>query len=137
MSNTLTLDIVSAEKALFSDKVKRLTVSGKMGDLGIEPGHTPLLSPIKPGQIILENESGDIGYFYVSGGMLEVQPNHVTVLADTCLRGEDLDEAAAEAARASAAEKLASAASGDYSQALAELAQAAAQLRLIKELKKR
>lgn len=137
MSSTFNLDIVSAEKALFSGIVQRITVSGMLGDLGIEYGHAPLLSPLKPGQVVLVHESGAKGYFYISGGMLEVQPDHVTILADTGIRGEDLDESAAAKAKQLAEDKLSQAASGeaDYSAALAELAQAAAQLRMIKELK--
>ena len=137
--DTFTLDIVSAEKELFSGVVKSISVSGVLGDLGIEPGHAPLLSPLKPGQIKITHQSGVNGYFYISGGLLEVQANKVTILADTCLRKEDLDEAAANAAKEAAQEKLAIAASGgedaNYSAALAELAQAAAQLRILKELK--
>ena len=134
--STIILDIVSAEKSLFSDKVRRLTISGEMGDFGIEPGHAPVLSSIKPGQIKIILESGEQVYFSVSGGFVEVQPKHVTVLADTCLRAEDLDEQAAEAARSAALSRLASAAGEEYSKALSELAQASAQIRLIRELRR-
>ena len=133
---TFKLDIVSAEKSLFNGAVQRISVSGLLGDLGIEPGHTPLLSPLKPGQVLLVHESGVVGYFYISGGILEVQADHVTILADTCIRGEELDESAAEQAKQAAKEQLDNASAGsDYSKALSDLAQASAQLRMIKELK--
>ena len=132
---TFKLDIVSAEKALFTGVVKRISVSGLLGDLGIEFGHSPLLSPLKPGQVMLVHESGAHGYFYISGGVLEVQADQVTILADTCIRGEELDEAAAEAARQAAEDQLSKGGDVNYSKILSELAQAAAQLRMIKELK--
>lgn len=135
---SLKLDIVSAEKSLFSGDVRRVSLSGIMGDLGIEPGHAPLLSPLKPGHITLEHlASSEVEQFYVSGGLVEVQAGVVTILADTCIRGEQLDLAAAQAAKKAAEQKLADSQSGvDYSHALAELAQAAAQLRMIQNLRK-
>jgi F-type H+-transporting ATPase subunit epsilon len=134
---TFQLDIVSAEQALFSGPVQRISVSGELGDLGIEPGHTPLLSPLKPGHVILQHAAGEQEQFYVSGGLLEVQAETVTILADTCLRGDELDQSAAEAAKEAAQQKLSdSSSNADYSQALAELAQAAAQLRMIQSLRK-
>ncbi len=131
------LEIVSAEKSLFSGAVKRVLVSGKLGDLGIEPGHAALLSPLKPGHITFTQLDGEAALFYISGGLLEVQPDKVTILADTCVRGDELDASKAQAAKEAATAKLAESHSGaDYAQALTELAQASAQIRMIKELRK-
>ena len=130
------LDIVSAERALFSDKVRRLSVSGEQGELGIEPGHTALLTRLKPGAVECLHLSGEEESFYISGGILEVQPNCVTILADTAIRAPDLDEAAAEAAQRAAESQLSNSdAKIDYATALSDLAQASAQLRLIRKLR--
>ncbi|OGO92707.1 MAG: F0F1 ATP synthase subunit epsilon [Coxiella sp. RIFCSPHIGHO2_12_FULL_42_15] len=126
------LDIVSAEEGLFSGRVKALIATGRVGELGIYPGHTALLTSLKPGQIrvILENDDEEV--FYMSGGMLEVQPTVVTVLADTAIRATDLDEAAALAAKEEAEKRLSEQKSGiEYTRALSELAEAAAQLKAI------
>lgn len=133
----LKLDIVSAEQAIFSGDVLRLTASGLMGELGISPGHAPLLTALKPGLVEYVAEEGKHEVIYISGGMLEVQPHEVTILADTAARAADLDEAAAVAARQTAEEKLGGADDVDYSVAAAQLAQAAAQIRAIQTLKKR
>ena len=131
------LDIVSAEKSLFSGKVVAVYATLMMGEVGIFPGHAPLLSPLKPGTIKVTMDSGKQQSFYISGGILEVQPTIVTVLADTAIRAENLDEAAALEAQKNAREKLSSCQSQmDYSAALSELAAAAAQIRIIKERKK-
>jgi len=133
---TIQLDIVSAECLLFAGKVKRVSVSGSMGDLGIEPGHAPLLSAIKPGIIHVVLPSDEDDYLYVSGGLLEVQPHCVTVLADSALRGHALDEAAARQAEAEARQRLAEASDKvDYARALSELTQVSAQLRLLKKIR--
>lgn len=130
------LEIVSAEQSLFSGEVSFVTVSGRMGELGISPGHTALLTDLKPGQISAVLEGGKQEFFYISGGMLEVQPKVVTVLADTALRAADLDEAAAEAAKEHAEKVLQDKSAGiEYSRALSELAEALAQLRAIKLLR--
>ncbi len=135
---TMHLDIVSAESLLFSGKVEFVGATGNVGELGIFPGHTALLTPLKPGQINLILEGGREEYFYISGGMLEVQPETVTVLADTAVRAADLDEAAAEAAKAHAENSLQKQIIGiEYSKALSELANAVAQLRTIKALRTR
>ncbi|OGT53575.1 MAG: F0F1 ATP synthase subunit epsilon [Gammaproteobacteria bacterium RIFCSPHIGHO2_12_FULL_41_15] len=139
MSNitSMQLDIVSAEANIFKGIVKSITVTGSLGQLGIHPGHTALLTALKPGQLkaILENDKEEI--FYLSGGMLEVQPESVSVLADTALRADDIDEAAAEAAKERAEKALAEhRADMEYSAALSELAQAAAQLEAAKMLRK-
>lgn len=136
------LDIVSAEASLFSGKVRRVFVRGVMGELGITPGHAPLLTALQPGQLRLECMPGkDVAdiqtVFYVSGGMLEVQPHYVTVLADTALRAQDLDEAAAQAAKEKAEKALLEKQTDlDYSQTLAHLAEAVAQLNTLRELRR-
>lgn len=135
---SMRLDIVSAEKALFHGEVKFLSVTGSMGELGIHPGHTALLTHLKPGQISAQFENGEEEFFYISGGMLEVQPDTVTILADTAVRATDLDEAAAQAAVAHAEKTLSERKAGvEYSTALTELAEAAAQLRTIQAMRKR
>ena len=131
------LTIVSAEGQLFSGQVSSLIVSGQSGDVGIHPGHTALITPIKPGQIIAKDHENNDLVFYVSGGILEVQPSIVTVLADTALRAQDLDEAAAELAKQKAQEVLNQKKTDiDYAKATAELAEALAQLRAIQAIRK-
>lgn len=136
MAMTLHLDIVSAEGQIFSGLVETLTVPGVLGDLGILPGHTPLLTSIKPGltQVVLQGGKEEV--FYISGGTLEVQPKVVTILADTAVRAEDIDEMAALEAR-ERAEAAASNKKSDieYSKTLSELAETAAQLRAINQIK--
>ena len=136
MSTTplIQLDIVSAERELYSAKVRRLTARDTFGELGIEPGHAQLLAPLRPGAVTLELEDGSAEQFYVSGGILEVQPNVVTILADMGVRAHDLDEADALEAEQAAQQKYQEAKTRvDYSTALAELSAAAAQLRIIRE----
>lgn len=136
-SKTMRLDIVSAEAAIFSGDVVRLVVEGEVGELGIHAGHTALLTQIKPGQLQVSVEDGEDQFFYVSGGMLEVQPTVVTVLADTAVRAEDLDEAAAMIVKEAAEKQLAERQAGiEYSSAMTELAEAAAQLKAIQSLRK-
>jgi len=136
MSNKIKLEIVSAEEELFSQEVEMIYAPAEMGEVGISPKHTPLITKLKPGDVRAQISKDEIETFFVSGGILEVQPNEVTILSDTALRGEDLDEE-----RALEAERLAEEAmknsSGDIDTAKAksELLQAAAQLRLIKKLK--
>jgi len=137
-AKVMKLDIVSAETALFSGNVQRLVVTGRMGELGIHPGHTPLLTSLKPGQIYAILEDGSEEVFYMSGGMLEVQPGIVTVLADVAQRAADLDEAAAKAAKERAEQLMSSQqANVDYAEATIELANAVAQLRAIQHLRDR
>lgn len=136
-SETMQLEIVSAEAAIFTGTVESITVTGSVGELGIYPGHTALLTALKPGQIQAILEGGKEEVFYISGGMLEVQPKVATVLADTALRAADLDEAAALAAKEEAERKAAEQTAGvEYSRAMTELAEAAAQLRAIQMLRK-
>lgn len=137
MALTMHLDIVSAESEIFSGLVQRLSLTGALGEMGIYPGHAPLLTHIKPGFVRLLLQNGEEDVYYLSGGVLEVVPQCVTVLADTVERAQDLDESKVLAAQASS-EALISGAKGDfnYSKAIAELASVSGQLRAIKELKK-
>lgn len=137
-ASTMLLEIVSAERSLFSGQVCRIEVVGSMGELGIHPGHTPLLSPLVPGDVRVKYEDGTEGVFYLSGGMLEVQPKVVTILADVAERAEDLDESAALIAKEKAELALTDQQSEvDYSRALSELAEAVAQLRAIQRLRRK
>lgn len=137
MAITMHLDIVSAENAIFSGVVEMVVATGELGELGIVPGHAPLLTILSPGEVRVTLQGGRQEIYYVSGGMLEVQPHTVTVLADVAERAEHLDEAAALAAKAQAEATLASKdADIDYSLAAAELARAAAQIRAIHKLRK-
>lgn len=137
MSTTVHCDIVSAEKEIFSGLIESLTATGKEGELGIQYGHAPLLTPLKPGPVKLLKEGGEEELVFVSGGYLEVQPHLVTILADTAVRAHDIDEAAAKQAR-DAAEKELTNQSGelDYSKASSELAEAAAQLLTLEKLRR-
>lgn len=134
---TTHVDIVSAEKEIFSGLAQLVVVTGLLGEIGVKPGHAPLLTPLKPGEIRLTLENGDEDIYYVSGGMLEVQPHCVTVLADTVERAKDLDEVAAMAARERAEKALRDKQSEiDYSVAATELARAAAQIRALQKVRK-
>ena len=138
MAMTIHVDIVSAEKSLYSGSAEVVIAPGQRGELGIYPRHTPLLTMLKPGSVRIKvpnQEEEEL--VYVSGGILEVQPNVVTILSDSAIRGADLDEAKAlEAMRAAEEAMKDKAASIDYAQAQAELAQAVAQLAAIKKLRK-
>jgi len=137
MANKIRVDVVSAESAIYSGNAEMVFVTGSQGELGIAAQHTPLLTTIKPGQVRIQQADGLEQVFYISGGMLEVQPNVITILADTAVRAEDLDEAAALEARQSAEKALAEHKGEiEYSSVLAELAQTAARLRAIRQLKK-
>ena len=136
--NTIHVDVVSAEESIFSGAAKFVALPGESGELGILPRHTPLITRIKPGAVRIELADGGEELVFVQGGILEVQPNAVTVLADTAIRGKDLDEAKATEAKKRAEEALASN-KGDinYASAPAELASAAAQLAAIRKLRNR
>lgn len=138
MAMTVHCDIVSAEGEIFSGLVEMVVAHGNLGDLGIAPGHAPLITNLKPGPITLTKQGGDREVFYISGGFLEVQPNMVKVLADTVQRAADLDEASAQQA-VTAAEKALheKGADFDYSAASARLAEAAAQLRTVQQIRKK
>jgi F-type H+-transporting ATPase subunit epsilon len=138
MAMTLHVDIVSAEKSLYSGTAEVVIAPGQRGELGIYPRHTPLLTTLKPGSVRIKVPNQDEEELvYVSGGILEVQPHVVTILSDSAIRGADLDEAKAlEAMRAAEEAMKDNAASIDYAQAQVELAQAVAQLAAIKKLRK-
>ncbi|KTD24101.1 MULTISPECIES: F0F1 ATP synthase subunit epsilon [Legionella] len=137
MAITTHLDIVSAEQEVFSGIAEMVVATGDLGEIGITPGHAPLLTVLKPGEIRVTIPGGKQEIYYVSGGMLEVQPHCVTVLADTVERAENLDEAAALAAKARAEEAIANKNTElNYSVAAAELARAVAQIRAIKKARK-
>jgi F-type H+-transporting ATPase subunit epsilon len=137
MAITTHLDIVSAEHQIFSGIVEMVVVTGALGEIGIVPGHAPLLTVLKPGEIRLSLPSGKQEIYYVQGGMLEILPYTVTILADLVERADNLDEAAALAAKAHAEATLANKNTDiDYSIAAAELARAAAQIRALKKARK-
>ena len=132
------LDIVSAEEEIFSGNVKNIIASAIMGEVGIYPKHTPMITPLKPGEIKIITEENEEKLFFISGGVIEVQPDIVTVLADTAIRGKDLDEAKAIESKKRAEEALADKSDNiDAAKALAELAQAAAQLKMIDAMRKK
>jgi F-type H+-transporting ATPase subunit epsilon len=136
MAKTIRCDIVSAEEEIFSGQVNIVIATATFGELGIMPGHSPLLTGIKPGPIVLRLPDGTNEAVYASGGYLEVQPGIVTVLADTAVRAKDLDEASAVAAREDAARHMTDrTADFNYSAAQATLLEAAAQLKTIRRLK--
>ena len=141
MQHTIQLDIVSAEVTIFSGKVKWVFAMGELGELGITAGHTSLLSPLKPGEVRYIDDNDQTQLIYVSGGIIEVQPAVVTVLADSAIRAEELDESAANKAREEALLRLhdgSKSSSDDFnvSAALMDCAQAAAQIQLINKLKR-
>ncbi len=136
MSMTVHVDIVSAEASIFSGTAKMLHASGAMGDLGILPRHQPLLTKLKPGEVRVERPDGEDEFYYISGGMLEVQPHCITVLADTAVRAKDLDEAAAKQAKERAEQALRDQkGDADIAQVERELAEAMAQLQAITKLR--
>ncbi len=135
---TFQLEIVSAEKSIFSGAVNSLVATGELGELGISPGHAPLLTSLKPGAVKVLDHEGNEEHYYVSGGMLEVQPHVTTILADTASRADDVDEAAAIAAKEAAEAAMADQNSEiEYSAAAAELAEAVAQLRTLQAIRKK
>ncbi len=137
MAITTHLDIVSAERAMFSGLAEMVVVTGVLGEIGITPGHSPLLTVLKPGEVRVTKPGGEHIIFYVSGGMLEVQASRITVLADAVERADTLDEAAALKAKERALEAIANKNSEiDYSVAAVELARAAAQIRALQKVRK-
>jgi F-type H+-transporting ATPase subunit epsilon len=136
MTMTIHVDIVSAEASIYSGLAEMVYAPGEMGELGIAPRHAPLVTRLKPGEVRLDTGSEQLDFF-ISGGILEVQPHVVTVLADTAIRADDLDEAKALEAKKRAEDALADKASAiDFAKAQAELAEAAAQLQAIGRLRK-
>jgi len=138
MTMTVHVDIVSAEQEIFSGMAEMVFAPAELGELGITPRHAPLISKLNPGEVRVKISEKESQAFYVSGGLLEVQPHLVTVLADTAIRAKDIDEAAALQAKAAAEEAL-NDKSGkiDYATAQSQLAQAMMQLRTLDRLKKR
>ena len=138
MAMTMQLNIVSAEKEIFSDLAEMVIVPGTQGDLGIMPQHSQLLSTLKAGEVIITEQGGNKEHIYISGGMVEVQPHVVTILSDTALRAADLDEHAAQQAKQRAEEVLSEQESEiDFAVAESQLAEALAQLRMIEKMRKK
>jgi F-type H+-transporting ATPase subunit epsilon len=138
MAMTMHVNIVSAEQEIFSGTAEQVIAPAKMGEVGIYPRHTQLLTQLKPGEVRVVKQGGEEEFFFVSGGMLEIQPHVVTVLADTALRARDLDEAKAMEAKSRAEQALKDRQSDvDYATAEAELAEALAQLQAIQRLRKK
>ena len=137
MASTIRCDIVSAEEEIFRGDVQMVVATGELGELGIAPKHAPLITRLKPGQVRVILANGEEQFFYVSGGILEVQPQVVTVLADTAIRAADLDEAKAKEAKAEAERILANRGEAmEIAEAQAQLAQAVAQLQALERLRK-
>ena len=132
--NTIRVDVVSAEELIFSGDAKFVALPGESGELGILPKHTPLITRIKPGSVRIETAEGKEEFVFVAGGLLEVQPDHVTVLSDTAVRGQDLDEQKANEAKLVAEEALKNAKSElDFARASSELAVMAAQIAALRK----
>jgi F-type H+-transporting ATPase subunit epsilon len=138
MTMTVHVDIVSAEKEIFSGSAEMVFAPAKMGEVGISPRHAPLISKLKAGEVRIKTADKEEHHFYVSGGLIEVQPHMVIILADTALRAKDIDEAAALQAKAKAEEALEDKSGKmEYGQAQAQLAQAIMQLKMLDRLRKR
>jgi F-type H+-transporting ATPase subunit epsilon len=138
MASTVLCSIVSAEQEIFSGQVEMVIATGTIGELGIMPGHTPLLTGVKPGPVRLILEGGEEEIFYASGGFLEVQPTAITLLADTALRADDVDEAAAVAAQQKAEQELGDQrADLDFARVSSDLQEQAAMLRTVRKLRER
>jgi len=136
--NTIQVEVVSAEESIFSGQAKFVALPGEVGELGILPGHIPLITRIKPGAVRIEKADGDEEFVFVAGGILEVQPHLVTVLSDTAIRGHDLDEAKANDARKHAEEALKNAKSEvDLAQATSELTVIAAQIAALRKFRQK
>src|SRR6195952_448709 len=134
MAHTIHVDVVSAEAQIFSGEAEFVVLPGESGELGIYPRHTPLITRIKPGTVRIETADGNEEFIFVAGGILEVQPNAVTVLSDTAIRGKDLDEEKANAAKAAAEEALKNAKSDiDIALAQSELTVMAAQIAALRK----
>jgi F-type H+-transporting ATPase subunit epsilon len=138
MTMTIHVDIVSAEKEIFSGLAEMVFAPAELGEVGISPRHAPLITKLNPGEVRVKVSDNESYPFYISGGLLEVQPHLVTILADTAIRAKDIDEAAALEAKAKAEEALADKSGKiDYATAQAQLAQAVMQLRTLDRLRKR
>lgn len=138
MTRSVHCDIVSADESWFSGSVDMVIATGSLGEMGITPGHAPLLSDLNPGPVRLVREGGEEEIYYLSGGYIEVQPNSISILADSAVRAADIDEAAAAEAVKSAEQTIANmSAEIDYSKAATMLAEASAQLRTVQTLRKK
>jgi F-type H+-transporting ATPase subunit epsilon len=138
MLSSVQCDIVSADEALFSGTVSMVIATGSLGEMGITPGHTPLLSDLNPGPVRLVMNDGEEEIYYLSGGYIEVQPTSISILADSAVRAADIDEASAAAAVKSAEQRIVNQSSDvDFSKAAVMLAEATAQLRTVKALRKK
>jgi F-type H+-transporting ATPase subunit epsilon len=138
MANTIHVDVVSAEESIYSGEAEFVVLPGEAGELGIYPRHTPLITRIRPGEVRIRTGSGEEELIFVAGGILEVQPRAITVLADTAIRGHDLDEAKALDAKKRAEEAMQNRTSQlEIARAQAELATAVAQLAAIQKLRRR
>jgi F-type H+-transporting ATPase subunit epsilon len=137
MAHTIHVDVVSAEASIFEGEAEFVALPGEAGELGIYPQHTPLITRIRPGAVRIKLAGvAEEEFVFVAGGILEVQPNRVTVLADTAIRGHDLDEAKAEAAKKAAEEAMANARSDiDFARAQSEFAVMAAQIAALRKLR--
>lgn len=136
--STIHVDIVSAEREIFAGEAEMLFAPARLGEVGILPGHAPMLTQLRPGEVRIQLKGGEQQAFYISGGMLEVQPKVVTVLSDTAMRAHDLDEAAVLKAKQEAEEAIANKSGKvDFAKAQAELAELAAQLQTIQRLRRR
>lgn len=136
--STIHVDVVSAEESIFSGEAKFVALPGEAGELGILPGHTPLITRIKPGAVRIEKADGGEEFVFVAGGILEVQPDAITVLSDTAIRGKDLDEAKATDARKQAEEAVKNAKSDvDLAKATSELAIMAAQIAALRKYRQK
>ena len=138
MANTIHVDVVSAEESIFSGEATFVALPGEAGELGIYPRHTPLITRIRPGSVRVEKAGGGEEFIFVAGGILEVQPTRVTVLSDTAIRGKDLDEEKANAAKRDAEEALKNAKSEiDMARATSELAVLAAQIAALRKYRQK
>ena len=137
MAMTMHLDIVSAENEIFSGRAEVVVAPAIMGEVGIHARHTPMLTPLKPGEVKITKQGGEEEFIYVSGGMMEVQPSTVTILSDTAVRAQDLDEAAAMEAKQAAEEAISNREGDmDIAEAQSKLLEAVAQLRMIENFRK-
>ncbi|WP_225782541.1 F0F1 ATP synthase subunit epsilon [Xenophilus sp. Marseille-Q4582] len=138
MANTIQVDVVSAEESIFSGQARFVALPGEAGELGIYPRHTPLITRIRPGAVRIETAEGNEEFVFVAGGILEVQPDSVTVLSDTAIRGRDLDDEKANQAKAAAEEALKNAKSDiDIAMAQSELAVMAAQIAALRKYRQK
>jgi F-type H+-transporting ATPase subunit epsilon len=136
--STIHVDVVSAEESIFSGEAKFVALPGEAGELGILPGHIPLITRIKPGAVRIDKADGGEEFVFAAGGILEVQPNAITVLSDTAIRGKDLDEAKASAARQQAEEAVKNAKTDiDLAKATSELAVMAAQIAALRKYRQK